>query len=149
MLKSPSSSWIFLDPALLDPHCDTCSRKFYSKQLKAAYQYHKKGCLKAVHRQPACSRFRKLKGTKEQADWLLKVWLCKKHNPTAQTNANKRPLALLPLPPVWEIWKLQGSLWQRHWQLNLNAPSAAKLSDPIPTLSGVINVAGFSTLYAA
>ena len=57
------------------------------------------GCLKAVDRQPSFRGFRKSQGPKEQAGWLLKVWLCKEHNPTAQRNVNDRPLALPPPPP--------------------------------------------------
>ena len=38
-------------------------------------------------------------GIKRASGWLLKVWLCKKHKPTAQTNVMERPLALPPPTP--------------------------------------------------
>ena len=99
IVPDPPQATHLINPALLHPYCDTCSIKFDSK-LKAAYQCHKEGCLKAVHKQPACSGFRTPRGKKEQAAWLLKVWLCKEHNPTAQTNVNDCPLALPPPPPT-------------------------------------------------
>ena len=146
VVPDPPQATHLIDPALLDPHCDTCLRKFDSKQLKTAYQCHKEGCRKAVHQQRACSGFRPPKGKKEQAAWLLKVWLCKEHKPTGQTNVNARPLALPPPPPSLN---LRDSLGLRPWQLKPNAPSAAILSDQTPTPSDATNVADYSTSFSA
>ena len=38
IVPDPPQATYLVDSALLDPHCDTCSRKFDSKQLRAAHQ---------------------------------------------------------------------------------------------------------------